>query len=304
VRASSGGAKFRLTAKEAVMRKLMVVVALVVGMSCFIALPAAAEEKQEPKVAVILVERIQDLNLTEDQESKIAEIRKEGRPKVEEAAKELAALVKDEVGKVRAVLTEEQRNKLAELKEERKEMRAERLAERIAHLHALDLTDAEMVKFIEIRQEYQPKILKAFEGLKGILSDEQKKAREEALKAGKKRKEILAAINLTDEQKEKVEAVAKDLHTLTREMLEKMRDVLTETQKAKLQEFKEEKKEHVRDRMACRIANLKDLNLTDDQKEKIMEIRKEFAPRVHEAGNRLRTTVREQVEAILNVLKA
>ena len=47
--------------------------------------------------------------------------------------------------------------------------------------------------------------------------------------------------------------------------------------------------------MAHRIANLKDLNLTDEQKTKIAEIRKEYRPKVHEAGNKLRASVREEI---------
>jgi Spy/CpxP family protein refolding chaperone len=82
-----------------------------------------------------------------------------------------------------------------------------------------------------------------------------------------------------------------------------MRDVLTEGQKEKIQEFKDERRERVRDRKAHMVANAKELNLTDAQKAKIMEIRKEFAPKVHEAGNKLRGTVREEAEAILAVIK-
>ena len=85
--------------------------------------------------------------------------------------------------------------------------------------------------------------------------------------------------------------------------MEKIRDVLTEEQKEKLAELKEERQERVRDRMAHRIANLKDLNLTDEQKTKIADIRKEYRPKVHEAGNKLRATVREEVEAIVAVIK-
>src|SRR5262245_44744512 len=77
-----------------------------------------------------LAERLQDLGLTADQETKIADIRKECRPKIQEAAKELAAAVKDEEEKVRAVLTPAQKTKVAALKEERQERRAEGLAER------------------------------------------------------------------------------------------------------------------------------------------------------------------------------
>jgi Spy/CpxP family protein refolding chaperone len=139
--------------------------------------------------------------------------------------------------------------------------------------------------------------------LKGTLTAEQRKAREEGLKAGKRRRQILASLNLTDEQKEKVEAVGKEVRTLVRQELEKIRDVLTEGQKEKLQELTEERPERVRDRMAHRIANFKDLNLTDEQKSQIAEIRKEYRPRVQEAGTKLRAAVREELGRIVAVLK-
>ena len=170
-----------------------------------------------------LSERMQDLQLTDDQEAKIADIRKEYRTKVQEAGKDLAAIVKEEVEKAHGVLTPEQKTKLEAFKEERQEHRAEGLAERIAHLQELDLTDAEMAKIAEIRKEYRPRIDKALEGLRGLLTDDQRKAREEGLRAGKKRREIIASLNLTGEQKEKVEAVAREVRTLVREELEKMR---------------------------------------------------------------------------------
>ena len=250
-----------------------------------------------------LAAKVQDLKLTDEQEAKIADIRKECRPKVQEAAKEMAAVVREEVMKVQAILTPEQKEKLQALKEERRERRAEGLAERLAHLQDLDLSDAEMDRIAEIRKEYRPRTVKALEGLKGILTEEHRNTREEALKAGKKRREVLAALNLTDEQKEKMEAVCKEVGTLVREEMEKIRDVLSEGQKEKLQEFKEERREGVRDRMAHRIANLRDLNLTDEQKSQIAEIRKEYRPRVQEAGNRLREAVRQEMEMIVAVLK-
>jgi Spy/CpxP family protein refolding chaperone len=302
VRARSGGKLFRPIVKEVAMRSL--IFALAVGILVYAAVPAAAQEKaaQQP-AADGPVERLQDLNLTDEQETRIADIRNEYRPKVQEAAKGLAALVKDEVEKARAVLNPEQRTKLEAFKEERGERRAAGLAERIAHLRELDLTDAERAQLAEIRKEYRPKIEKALEGLRGTLTDDQRKAREEGLRAGKTRREILASLHLTDEQKEKVEAVAKEVRTLIREELEKMRDVLSEGQKEKLDEFKEERKDRVRDRMAHRIANFQDLNLTAEQKTQLAELRKEYRPKVHEAGNKLRGTVREEVEAIVAVLK-
>ena len=283
------------------MRTLMGVVALAVGVSVYAALPAAAEDKA--KAGGELAARIQDLNLTDEQEAKVADIRKDYRPKVQEAAKELATLVKEEVEKVRGVLTQEQRTKLEATKEERQERRAEGLAERMAHLGELDLTDGEMAKIGDIRKEFRPKIEQALKQLQGLLSDDQKKAREEALKAGKKRREVLQALNLTGDQKDKVQAVCKDVATLVREEMEQIRDVLSAEQKEKLEELKDERVERVRDRMAHRIATLKDLNLTDEQKTQIADIRKEFRPKVQEAGNKLRATVREEVEAVVAVIR-
>jgi Spy/CpxP family protein refolding chaperone len=259
---------------------------------------AAYQEKAE-----VVVETIQDLNLTDEQEAKIADIVKDFKAKNGDALKELTSAIKDEIEKVNAVLTPEQRDKLATLKEERKEARGECLAHRIAHLKELDLTEDELNKIEDIRKEFRPKIVKAMRGLEGLLSDEQKKAREEGVKAGKKRSEILASLKFTDDQKEKVAAVAKELGALVREEAEKVRDVLSASQKEQLQELKDERKEHVRDRMAHRVANLKDLNLTDEQKTKLADIRKEFRPKIQEAGNKLRAGVREEMEMILGVIK-
>ncbi len=64
-----------------------------------------------------------------------------------------------------------------------------------------------------------------------------------------------------------------------------------------------ERPDRIRDRWAARIANLRDLNLTDAQKAAIADIRKDFRPRVHEAGNKLRGAVKEEVGMILDVIK-
>jgi Spy/CpxP family protein refolding chaperone len=273
------------------MRKLITILAVTVVICLPGKLPAQAAG-----------ERMQDLKLTDEQEAKIKEIRAEWHPKIQEATKELATVAKEEVAKVRAVLSPEQRGVLDAMKEERRERRPEGLAERFAHLHDLDLTDAEIAQIGKIRTEFNPKITTAMEGLRGILTNEQKKAREEGLQAGEKRRQIIKSLNLTDEQKEKVEAVGKQVGTLVREEMDKIRDVLTEEQREKVHEFKAERKEHVRDRMAERIVNLKELNLTDKQKSEIAAIRKEYRPKVEEAGNKLRATVREEMAKILAVL--
>jgi Spy/CpxP family protein refolding chaperone len=250
-----------------------------------------------------LAERIQDLDLTDAQEARIAEIRKEYRPKVEKAARELAALVKEQVGKLRDVLTPEQKEMLKAMKDERKERRFESLGERLAHLKELDLTEAEMAKIREIRKEHRPRIVKALKQLEGLLSAEQKQARVEGLKAGKPRREIRRALKLTDAQKQKVEAVAREVAAVVREELAKIRDVLTEAQKERLPVLKDERRDRVRDHLAHRIMNLKELNLTAAQKSTIAKIREEYRSRIHQSGNALRGTAREGVVAILIVLK-
>jgi len=284
-----------------VMRTLSAVLAVAVAVAVWTA-PPAAQAKAEQKGSG-LAERIQDLNLTDAQEAKIADIRKEYRPKIQEAGKELAGVVKEEVEKIQAVLTAPQKQKLQTLREERAERREDCLAHRIANLMDLDLTDAEMTQIGDIRKEYRPKIEKALEGLKGTLSAEQMKAREAAQTAGKTRKQVLESLNLTAAQKEKVETVGKEVAGLVREELDKIRDVLTKEQQEKLQDLREERPERVRDRMAHRIANLRDLNLTDEQKTKLADIRKEYRPKVQEAGNKMRAAVKEEVEKILAVIR-
>jgi Spy/CpxP family protein refolding chaperone len=250
-----------------------------------------------------LAERMQDMHLTDAQEAKVEGIVKEYRPKVEAAAKTLKTVVGEEVNKAEAVLTPEQRTKVQAHKEERREHRMGGLAARIAHLDQLDLTDAEEAKIESIRQSFRPKIEAALKNMEGLLTPEQKRTREEELKAGKKHREVVASLKLTPDQKAKVETACKEVGTLVREELEKVRDVLTEEQQAKLAELKDERHDRARDRMAARIANRTDLNLTADQKAKLADIRKEFRPKVHEAGNHLRAVVREEVGAVVAVLK-
>ena len=283
------------------MKTLSAVLVLLVGV--LVCPSLAADKEEKTKVGEAVAERIQDLNLTDQQEAKIADIRKEFRPKVQEAAKALAGVVKDEEDKIQAVLTPEQRDKVKAMKEERAEHREECVVHAITNLKELDLTDAEMAKIGEIRKEFRPKIAKAMEGLRGILTDAQKKTREDALAAGKSRKEVMEALKLTDDQKTKVEAIGKELATLVREEMEQVGDVLNAEQKDKLQDVKDERKERVRDRKAHAIANAKDLNLTDEQKSKLADIRKEYRPKVQDAGNKLRVTIREELVQIVPVLK-
>src|SRR5215472_15455590 len=89
--------------KEFLMRSLWGAVAVVVAFAAYGSFPLDRARADEPATGN-LRERIQDLNLTDEQETKIADIRKEFRPKVQEAAKDLAAVAKEEVDKARGVL--------------------------------------------------------------------------------------------------------------------------------------------------------------------------------------------------------
>jgi Spy/CpxP family protein refolding chaperone len=278
------------------MRLLCTVLALVVAIS-------ACAKLHAQRLRERLAERMQDLSLTADQETKIADIRKECRPKVQEAAKELAAVLKEEMEKVRAVLNPAQKTKLEGLKEEREERRTEGLAERIAHLSDLDLTEAERTKIEAIRAEYHPKIEKAMESLHGSLTAQQKAAREEALREGKNRRQVLAALNLTGAQKEKAETVGKELKTLVHDELEKIRDVLSDEQQGKVAEFRDERRDRIRDRLAARVMNFRDLNLTEAQRTAIEDIRQKNRAKVQADSNKLRADVREELRRILAVLK-
>src|SRR5262245_54418218 len=200
------------------MRTRCVVVLVTVAIGLY-AVYAKADQKD---AATGLTERLQDLNLTDEQEAKIAEIRKDYAPKVQDATKELAAVVKEEVEKIQGLLTPEQKTKLEAAKEERKERRMECLAAKIAHLGDFDLTEAEISKLQEIRKDNKPKIEAALKQFQGLLSDEQKKAREEALTAGQKRREVLQSLKLTDEQKEKVQTACKEVTGAVRDEMEKM----------------------------------------------------------------------------------
>ena len=103
-------------------------------------------------------------------------------------------------------------------------------------LKGLNLTDEQKAKVDELKKSVEPKLKDAMKKYNGSLTDDQKKAREEAMKAAreaKKRpsmKDIEAAMKLTDEQKAnkaEIEAVMKDAR-------EKIMAILTPEQKDQL----------------------------------------------------------------------
>jgi Spy/CpxP family protein refolding chaperone len=285
------------------MRTLSIVFTLAAIVACPRCAVAQQQTTDQKEGGVeMIVERICDLSLTDDQEMKIESVRKDFRPKIGDAAKELAGVVKEEVDKVRDVLTPEQRDKIKAL-EDRNENRREHLAARLAHLKDLHLSDAEKAQFEEIREQYKPKVEKLVTDMGAVLSDEQKTTRKEGLKAGKTRREIRDSLNLTNDQKEKLESIGKDLVGVVRDELDKMKSVLTSSQQEQIAEFRSERRDQARDRLACAISNFGDLDLTAEQKSKIKSIREEYRPKVHEAGNKLRSLARDEVSQILDIVK-
>ncbi len=250
-----------------------------------------------------LVEKIQDLNLTAEQEKRIEDIQKECKPKVQEAAHAVTALVQEEVGKIHAVLSPEQNRRLRAFREERRESRIEGVAQLFAHVNELELTNAEMAQIGSIRREYRPKIAKALYTLRGVFTAEQNKARDAGMKAGKKHCEILASLKLTGAQKEKVATVCQEVRNLVREEMEKIMDVLNATQQEKLAEFKNERADQIGDRLAARIVHFRSLNLTREQRTKIENIRKEYRPKIQAAGNAFRVAVRAELGRVVGVIK-
>ena len=98
----------------------------------------------------------------------------------------------------------------------------------------LNLTDQQKAKLADLRKEYEPKFKANHEKMESILTPQQKKARDEAVKAafaaGKKGKEMFdaigAAMKLTDDQKAKMAEAWKQTGALFKEFGEKFAHLL------------------------------------------------------------------------------
>ena len=111
----------------------------------------------------------------------------------------------------------------------------------IAALKALGLSDAQKAKLADLRKQYGPKLHEAvMKKLDSILTPEQRKARDEALKAakasGKHGPELIAAVRsavkLTDQQQQKVKAIHAEMAPLLKEIHEQVASILTPEQRA------------------------------------------------------------------------
>ncbi len=109
-------------------------------------------------------------------------------------------------------------------------------------LDKLDLSAEQKEKVEALRKELGPKMKEAAKKADAILTDEQKKAREEAMKelrdSGKRGPEAFQAVQkamkLTDEQQEKLREAQKEQMAMAREVREKVMGLLTPEQQEKV----------------------------------------------------------------------
>lgn len=109
----------------------------------------------------------------------------------------------------------------------------------------ITLTDEQKTKVAEIEKEFGPKMKELREKLDKVMTEEQKKARQEVLKEarekgkdGKKGKELAEAVKnamkLSEEQQKQYDETDKQILALRQQILEKVKPILTDEQKAKL----------------------------------------------------------------------
>ena len=135
-------------------------------------------------------------------------------------------------------------------KEDKKKDKANKAVAKVFELPTIITLSAEqMTKLAEVMKEYEPKLEELHKKQANILTDEQKKARQEAMKAakaaGKKGKEakadVDAAVKLTDDQKKQQEEVAKETKELNGKIHDSIASFLTEEQKTHLKPMKKKK---------------------------------------------------------------
>ncbi len=126
-------------------------------------------------------------------------------------------------------------------KEKKGGKRADPTAALKSKLESLDLSSEQKEKIGKIFAERGPKLTAAVEKANASLTDEQRKARNEAQKsakaAGKKRKEAndeaLAAMKLTDEQKKAYDEATKAQREANEALTKAISEVLTPEQREK-----------------------------------------------------------------------
>jgi Spy/CpxP family protein refolding chaperone len=110
------------------------------------------------------------------------------------------------------------------------------MIDRVERVKDLNLTDDQKAKLAELKKQYDPKLKELNAKLDGVLTAEQKKARDDAFKAardaGKRpdRETIQAAMKLTDAQKAELAKGRKAVDALNKEISDKVTKLLTTEQ--------------------------------------------------------------------------
>jgi Spy/CpxP family protein refolding chaperone len=121
------------------------------------------------------------------------------------------------------------------------------MIDRVERNRNLNLTDDQKAKLAELKKAYAPKLKAAHEKFDNVLTAEQKKAREDAMKeatdAKKSRREVfqagMAAVKFTDEQKAKRAEALKGIEALNKEISDKVTKLLTPEQQEILKKARE-----------------------------------------------------------------
>ncbi|MBC8869086.1 MAG: hypothetical protein H8E44_06695 [Planctomycetes bacterium] len=122
-------------------------------------------------------------------------------------------------------------------------------------LKSLELTDEQQEKLKAIREETGPAMKEIMEKMGEIVTEEQKKAFEDAAKKakeeGKKGRAFFAAVQsaaeLTDEQQEKMDKLAPEIQAVQRKMMKSIMGILTPEQKEKMKQKRAPRKKKVKE---------------------------------------------------------
>ena len=115
---------------------------------------------------------------------------------------------------------------------------------------SITLTDDQKKQVAEINKEFGPKLAEVQKAVNGVISKEQRQARNAANKKAKadgvkgkaRNAAIQAALNLTDDQKAKMKELTKKRQDVQKAARAKFVEILTDEQKAKLPKKKKGKK--------------------------------------------------------------
>lgn len=111
-------------------------------------------------------------------------------------------------------------------------------------VEGLDLSEDQKEKLGKVRDDFEAKKQAIHEKLAALLTEDQKQIAKDTLEnakqSGKKGRELYlsleASLKLTDEQKQKIEPIGKELQGVVNDAMKQVTEVLTPEQKEKLQE--------------------------------------------------------------------